>query len=85
MESHRSGTKFRVIIVDGGPWLEGREMLRRLVDKGLQCSYVLITATSFVMREVSIWNPLCFMKIIVTFIDAFNIRVNIYEKRSKEK
>uniref|UniRef100_A0A1B6E126 Translation initiation factor eIF2B subunit delta n=2 Tax=Clastoptera arizonana TaxID=38151 RepID=A0A1B6E126_9HEMI len=53
VESHRSGTKFRVIVVDAGPWFEGREMLRRLVVKGLQCSYVLISATSFIMREAS--------------------------------
>lgn len=46
------GTKFRVVIVDGLPWREGQEMLRRLVDKGLSCTYVLITAASFIMREV---------------------------------
>uniref|UniRef100_A0A1B6KSP6 Translation initiation factor eIF2B subunit delta n=2 Tax=Graphocephala atropunctata TaxID=36148 RepID=A0A1B6KSP6_9HEMI len=51
--SHQSGTKFRVVVVDGLPWREGREMLRRLVDKGLSCSYVLITAASFIMRKAS--------------------------------
>ncbi|XP_054266444.1 uncharacterized protein LOC128988809 [Macrosteles quadrilineatus] len=53
VESHASGVKFRVVVVDGLPWLEGREMLRRLVEKGLSCTYVLITAASFIMREAT--------------------------------
>ncbi|KAG8332993.1 Eukaryotic translation initiation factor 2B, subunit 4 delta, 67kDa [Homalodisca vitripennis] len=53
VESHQNGTKFRVVVVDGLPWREGREMLRRLVDKGLSCSYVLITGASFIMGEAS--------------------------------
>uniref|UniRef100_A0A1B6EQT6 Translation initiation factor eIF2B subunit delta n=1 Tax=Cuerna arida TaxID=1464854 RepID=A0A1B6EQT6_9HEMI len=53
VESHQNGTKFRVVVVDGLPWREGREMLRRLVDRGLSCSYVLITGASFIMGEAS--------------------------------
>ncbi|XP_075215231.1 eukaryotic translation initiation factor 2B subunit delta isoform X2 [Lycorma delicatula] len=53
VESHRSGTKFSVVVVDGGPWFEGREMLRRLIREGIKCSYILITAASFIMREAS--------------------------------
>lgn len=45
--------KFHVVVVDSLPWLEGREMLRRLVSMGVQCSYVHISAASFVMRQVS--------------------------------
>ncbi|KAK3932897.1 Translation initiation factor eIF-2B subunit delta [Frankliniella fusca] len=45
--------KFHVIVVDSLPWLEGREMLRRLVSMGVQCSYVHLSAASFVMRQVS--------------------------------
>lgn len=60
--AHKKGKKFRVVIVDGRPWREGREMLRNLVQKGLSCTYVLISAASFIMREVSIsflnWNLL---------------------------
>jgi len=52
VEAHRSGTKFRVVVVDGRPWREGREMLRRLVRCGLDCSYLLVSAASFIMREV---------------------------------
>jgi len=52
VEAHRSGTKFRVVVVDGRPQREGREMLRRLVRCGLDCSYLLVSAASFIMREV---------------------------------
>jgi translation initiation factor eIF-2B subunit delta len=51
LEAHCSGTKFRVIVVDGRPWREGQEMLRRLVQCGLDCSYILVSAASFIMRE----------------------------------
>ena len=30
----------------------GREMLRRLVQQGIPCSYVLISAAAYVMKEV---------------------------------
>jgi len=51
--AHTKGTKFRVIVVDGRPHLEGKALLSRLVKHGLQCSYVLINAISYVMKEVS--------------------------------
>ncbi|XP_073991265.1 eukaryotic translation initiation factor 2B subunit delta isoform X2 [Rhodnius prolixus] len=53
VESHKAGKQFTVVVVDSGPWFEGREMLRRLVDHGIKCSYVLISALSFIMREVT--------------------------------
>ncbi|CAL8394113.1 unnamed protein product [Gadus morhua 'NCC'] len=49
-EKHR---KFRVIVVDSRPRLEGREALRRLVKHGISCTYVLISALSYVLPEVS--------------------------------
>ncbi|KAI4498408.1 hypothetical protein M0802_006587 [Mischocyttarus mexicanus] len=52
-DAHEAGKKFRVIIVDGRPWLEGKEQLRRLTRHGIDCSYVLINALSLVMPEVS--------------------------------
>ncbi|XP_014613862.1 PREDICTED: probable cyclin-dependent serine/threonine-protein kinase DDB_G0292550 isoform X1 [Polistes canadensis] len=52
-DAHKAGKQFRVIIVDGRPWLEGKEQLRRLATYGIDCSYVLINALSFVMPEVS--------------------------------
>ncbi|KAL0269214.1 UNVERIFIED_CONTAM: hypothetical protein PYX00_007021 [Menopon gallinae] len=45
--------KFRVIVVDGRPWLEGKEMLRRLVKAGISCTYVFFNGLSFIMPEVT--------------------------------
>ncbi|XP_077261054.1 eukaryotic translation initiation factor 2B subunit delta [Temnothorax americanus] len=53
VEAHAAGKQFRVIVVDGRPWLEGKEQLRRLAKHGIDCSYILINALSFVMPEVS--------------------------------
>lgn len=54
--AHDANRKFHVIVVDSLPWLEGREMLRRLVSMGVQCSYVHLSAASFVMRKVHLLN-----------------------------
>lgn len=51
--AHESGKKFRVIVVDGRPLMEGREMLRRLVAAGIKCTYSLIATTSFIMASVN--------------------------------
>ncbi|XP_064652149.1 translation initiation factor eIF2B subunit delta-like [Lineus longissimus] len=51
--SHEEGKRFRVIVVDGRPKNEGKEMLRRLVKLGVQCSYVLISAAAYVMKEAT--------------------------------
>ncbi|XP_017889936.1 translation initiation factor eIF-2B subunit delta isoform X2 [Ceratina calcarata] len=53
LDAHDADKKFRVIVVDGRPWLEGKEQLRRLAKNGLECSYILINALSYVMPEVS--------------------------------
>lgn len=53
VEAHTAGKQFRVIVVDGRPWLEGKEQLRRLAKHGIECSYILINALSFIMPEVS--------------------------------
>ncbi|XP_071640956.1 translation initiation factor eIF2B subunit delta [Temnothorax longispinosus] len=53
VEAHAAGKQFRVIVVDGRPWLEGKEQLRRLAKHGIDCSYILINALSFIMPEVS--------------------------------
>lgn len=53
LEAHQRGKKFKVIVVDGRPWREGKKLLRRLVVNGVQCSYVLLTGASFIMREVT--------------------------------
>lgn len=53
IEAHKDGKKFKVIVVDGRPHLEGRETVRRLVDAEIPCKYVLINAISYVMGSVS--------------------------------
>lgn len=52
-EAHRRNVDFRVIIVDCGPFLEGQELLRRLISKGISCTCVLINAIGFIMPEVT--------------------------------
>lgn len=59
IDAYDAGKQFRVIVVDGRPWLEGKEQLRRLTKHGIECSYVLINALSFVMPEVSFSYFLC--------------------------
>ncbi|NXB06574.1 EI2BD factor, partial [Cnemophilus loriae] len=49
----KKGRAFRVIVVDSRPRLEGRETLRRLVRKGIHCTYVMINTISYVLPEVS--------------------------------
>jgi translation initiation factor eIF-2B subunit delta len=53
LDAHCSGRQFRVIVVDSRPKMEGKHMLRTLVQKGVKCSYVLINAVSYIMKEVS--------------------------------
>ncbi|OWF51685.1 translation initiation factor eIF-2B subunit delta-like [Mizuhopecten yessoensis] len=52
-DAHRRMIKFGVIVVDGQPRMEGREMLRKLVRCGIKCSYVLMNAASYVMQEAT--------------------------------
>ncbi|KAI3515105.1 hypothetical protein L1887_13855 [Cichorium endivia] len=53
LRAHELGKRFRVVIADSRPKLEGRLLLRRLVGKGISCSYVYINAVSYIMHEVS--------------------------------
>lgn len=48
-----SELKFRVIVVDSRPDYEGQEMLKSLTMLGINCTYVLINAISFIMPEVT--------------------------------
>nr|XP_020472982.1 translation initiation factor eIF-2B subunit delta isoform X2 [Monopterus albus] len=52
-EALEKSRTFRVIVVDSRPRLEGREALRRLVQRGISCTYVLISAVSYILPEVS--------------------------------
>uniref|UniRef100_A0A6M2CVJ4 Translation initiation factor eIF2B subunit delta n=1 Tax=Rhipicephalus microplus TaxID=6941 RepID=A0A6M2CVJ4_RHIMP len=51
--AHESGKNFRVIVVDSRPQFRGREMLEYLSSIGINCTYVLITAVSYIMKEVT--------------------------------
>eukprot|EP01132_Coremiostelium_polycephalum_P007678 gene7678-9446_t len=47
------GKRFRLIIVDSRPKHEGRELLHRLVLHGIKCTYILLNAVSYIMKEVT--------------------------------
>ncbi|XP_054979540.1 translation initiation factor eIF-2B subunit delta isoform X1 [Sorex araneus] len=52
-EAWAQGRRFRVVVVDSRPRLEGRHTLRSLVRAGVPASYLLIPAASYVLPEVS--------------------------------
>ncbi|XP_069350947.1 translation initiation factor eIF2B subunit delta isoform X4 [Eulemur rufifrons] len=52
-EAWTGGRRFRVVVVDSRPRLEGRHTLRSLVRAGVPASYLLIPAASYVLPEVS--------------------------------
>ncbi|XP_006880650.1 PREDICTED: translation initiation factor eIF-2B subunit delta isoform X2 [Elephantulus edwardii] len=52
-EAWAEGRRFRVVVVDSRPWLEGRHTLRSLVHAGVPASYLLIPAASYALPEVS--------------------------------
>lgn len=47
---------FRVIIVDSRPGVEGRQLADTLSAEGIPCTYVLLTAISYIMRVSTISN-----------------------------
>uniref|UniRef100_A0A2P2ITS4 Translation initiation factor eIF2B subunit delta n=1 Tax=Rhizophora mucronata TaxID=61149 RepID=A0A2P2ITS4_RHIMU len=53
LHAHELGKQFRVVVVDSRPKLEGQQLLRRLVGKGLSCTYTHINAVSYIMHEVT--------------------------------
>ncbi|KAK9814224.1 hypothetical protein WJX72_002536 [[Myrmecia] bisecta] len=53
VQAWQAGKRFRVVVVDSRPQLEGRELLRRLLKHGISCSYIYINALSYIMTEVT--------------------------------
>lgn len=51
--AHELGKQFRVVVVDSRPKHEGQALLRRLLAKGLSCTYTHINAVSYIMHEVT--------------------------------
>ncbi len=47
------GRRFRVIICDSRPKLEGRELLRRLVPLGIPCTYIFAGSLGYVIKTVT--------------------------------
>ena len=52
-KADQEGRKFRIIIADGRPKFEGKEMARQLTSLGLQCTYVLVSSVPYIMQEVT--------------------------------
>lgn len=50
---NNSDRNFRVILVDSRPLLEAKDMLDRLMDAGIECTYILLNSVSYVMKEVT--------------------------------
>lgn len=46
-------SRFRVIVVDSRPLLEGKQLLIKLREANIECSYVLLSALTYVMRDVT--------------------------------
>ncbi|GAB4827428.1 hypothetical protein Ancab_034313 [Ancistrocladus abbreviatus] len=52
-QAHELDIQFQVVVVDSRPKLEGQLLLRRLVAKGISCTYTHINAVSYIMHEVT--------------------------------
>ena len=53
LHTMHQGVTFRVIVADAGPKFEGKDLMQRLQQAGLHCSYVYLHALSYVMPEVT--------------------------------
>lgn len=55
----QEGLRFRVVVVDARPGLEGRELLRRLLAAGISATYVHINSLAYVMPEITQASSFC--------------------------
>jgi translation initiation factor eIF-2B subunit delta len=53
VRAHEIGKKFRVVVVDSRPLYEGKVLAKELVAAGIDCTYVLIGALSYIMKDVT--------------------------------
>ena len=51
--AHRSGKRFRVIVIDSRPLFEGRRLARKLASAGVNVSYTLVTAAAHVISDAT--------------------------------
>ncbi len=43
----------QTVIVDSRPMMEGRELLKALAEHGIQCTYCMLPAVAYVMKDVT--------------------------------
>lgn len=53
LRAHAAGRRFRVVVVDSRPECEGRQLLRRLLEADVACSYTLLSGLSYAIKEVT--------------------------------
>eukprot|EP00126_Sphaerothecum_destruens_P012731 Sdes_comp21805_c0_seq1m20369 len=53
VEAYNAGKRFRVVVLDSRPRLEGANVVKRLTKHGLECSYLLISAASYIMKDIT--------------------------------
>jgi translation initiation factor eIF-2B subunit delta len=51
--AHSQGKKFRVIVVDSRPNHEGRRVLSNLSSVGIKCTFINLSAISYMMKETT--------------------------------
>ncbi|KAF8446515.1 initiation factor 2 subunit family-domain-containing protein [Terfezia claveryi] len=52
-EAHRKKIKFRVVVVDSRPLMEGAQLCQALSEFGIDCTYTLIHALSYAIRDAT--------------------------------
>ncbi|EDQ86505.1 uncharacterized protein MONBRDRAFT_10853 [Monosiga brevicollis MX1] len=52
-DAHKAGVQFQVVVVDSRPSMSGRKTAEYLATLGIPCTYILISAISYVMRNIS--------------------------------
>lgn len=62
---------FRVIVVDSRPEVEGRQLADTLSAEGVPCTYVLLTAISYIMRVRNIENSILLFSIFRSRLRCF--------------
>jgi translation initiation factor eIF-2B subunit delta len=53
LEAKAEGKDFSVVIVNSRPKNEGKELLHALSEAGIKCTFVMINAVSYMMKEVT--------------------------------
>ncbi|KIJ32797.1 hypothetical protein M422DRAFT_61514 [Sphaerobolus stellatus SS14] len=54
LHGHAHGKQFSVIVVDSRRLLEGKQLLSKLADAGIECTYLLLTALGSAIQDISL-------------------------------